>query len=151
MIESSNGSLILKDISSKTLEIILNFLYSGEITSELEFEDWIDLIYGASRFLIPTLIQRCEKALKELVNEENVEDIEAIARECGAEQLIRHFDMLLDIDDEITTSSDEDKNKLNTERSSVNKLTNLGVTSLRNIFRRKNKKLMKLLSLGKKD
>ncbi|RIA80863.1 hypothetical protein C1645_813229 [Glomus cerebriforme] len=148
MIESSNGSLTLKDISSKTLENILKFLYTGEITSELEsIDDWIDLIYGASRFLIPTLIQRCEKALKELVNEENVEDIEAIARECGAEQLIRYFDMLLDVDDEVTTSSDEDKNKLNTEKKNVQKITNIGVTSLRNIFRRKDKKSKKLLNL----
>jgi len=76
MIESSNGSLTLKDISSKTLDTILNFLYSGETNSDLEtIEDWIDLMYGASRFLIPTLIQRCEKALKELVNEENVNEI----------------------------------------------------------------------------
>ncbi|PKY38722.1 hypothetical protein RhiirA4_537521 [Rhizophagus irregularis] len=148
MIESNNGSLILKDISAKTLEIILEFLYIGEITSELEsIEDWIDLIYGASRFLIHTLVQRCEKALKELVNEDNVDDIEAIARECGAEQLIRYFDMLLDVDDEVTTSSDEDKNKLNAEKKNAKKITNIGVTSLRNIFRRKNKKSKKLLNL----
>ncbi|CAG8619763.1 9982_t:CDS:2 [Funneliformis mosseae] len=142
MIESNNRSLILKEISSITLDTLLKFMYTGEITFELDsIEDWIDLMYGASRFQIPTLIQRCEKALKELVDEENVEDIEAIARDCGAEQLIRYFDMLLDVDDETTNSSDEDKNKLNIGKKKANKSTNIGVASLRNIFRRKNKKI----------
>ncbi|RHZ50119.1 hypothetical protein Glove_505g17 [Diversispora epigaea] len=58
------------------------------------FEVWIELLYAASRFSIIPLIHRCEFEIRKFMNKENVEEVEAIAMGCGAEQLIKYCEML---------------------------------------------------------
>ena len=43
----------------------------------------------ASKFLIPTLVQRCEKALKGYLNHDNLNEVATIADKYGAEQLLQ--------------------------------------------------------------
>jgi hypothetical protein len=91
MIESQNKSLTLtdEDITYESLEIILNYMYKGDLPNIKTFDEWTTLLRYASRFLIPTLIQRCEKALKGFLNHDNLDEIESIANEYGAEQLLQ--------------------------------------------------------------
>ncbi|CAG8556211.1 3672_t:CDS:2 [Funneliformis caledonium] len=93
MIESQNKSLKLAYISHESLERILNYLYTGTIPDIQTFDEWTALLHGASRFLIPALIQRCEKALKGYVNHDNLREVEDIAKNCGAEQLVQYCKM----------------------------------------------------------
>ncbi|CAG8601273.1 12303_t:CDS:2 [Rhizophagus irregularis] len=53
------------------------------------YDKWITLLRYSSKFLIPTLIQRCEKALKGYLNHDNLCEVENIANECDAKQLLR--------------------------------------------------------------
>ncbi|RIA94001.1 BTB/POZ domain-containing protein [Glomus cerebriforme] len=91
MVESQSKSLTLtdSDISYESLEIILNYLYKGTLPNIKSFDEWTTLLRYASRFLISTLIQRCEKALKGYLNHDNLSEIEKIANEYGAEQLLQ--------------------------------------------------------------
>ncbi|CAH1768687.1 4285_t:CDS:2, partial [Entrophospora sp. SA101] len=129
MIESQNHTLLLKDTSYQTMKTILEFLYTGELSSINKddgkddkgdnnmdvspssssssskrpllsprattvptsgVEQWIDLLYVATRFLIKPLIQRCEKELGKFVNMDNANEFELIANECGADQLLTY-------------------------------------------------------------
>ncbi|CAB4477574.1 unnamed protein product [Rhizophagus irregularis] len=91
MIESQSKSLTLtdEDITYESLEIILNYVYNGDLPNIKTFNEWTTLLRYASRFLITTLIQRCEKALKGFLNHNNLNEIESIANEYGAEQLLQ--------------------------------------------------------------
>ncbi len=96
MLESQNKCLKLVDISYFILEKLLLFIYTNDL-NDLEnvdkFEDWVDLLYAASRFLMPQLIQVCELSIRKFVNFENVEKVEKIAYECGALQLAKYCEM----------------------------------------------------------
>ncbi|CAG8503374.1 14142_t:CDS:2 [Acaulospora colombiana] len=102
MTESRENSVTLTDISLNSLEIILKFIYDGSLPDINSYDEWVELLHGASRFLIPALIQRCEKSIREYVNNESVETIEALANECGANQLLRCCKMLEVEDEEVT-------------------------------------------------
>ncbi|CAH1756623.1 13327_t:CDS:2 [Entrophospora sp. SA101] len=114
MIESQSRTLLLKDTSYQTMKPILEFLYTGELSSinnngddineenngkdgdsgKYEEEQWIDLLYAATRFLIKPLIQRCEKELGNFVTMENVDEFELLANECGSDQLLTYCKLL---------------------------------------------------------
>jgi len=93
MLESQNKCLKLVDISYFVLEKLLLFIYTNDLENVDKFEDWVDLLYAASRFLIPQLIQVCELSISKFVNFENVEKVEKIAYECSALQLARYCEM----------------------------------------------------------
>jgi hypothetical protein len=90
--ESQDKSITLTDadISYESLETILKYLYTGKPPTIGSYDDWITLLRDASKFTIPTLIQICEKELKNYVNHENLSDVKAIADEYGAEQLLHY-------------------------------------------------------------
>ncbi|CAB4425431.1 unnamed protein product [Rhizophagus irregularis] len=95
MIETTDRILTLSEISTNSFENILNFMYTGQVKDVLtDLEEWIDLLYGSSRFIIPFLIQKCEKSISKYVNNDNVEEITKIATDCGAEQLLRYCQKL---------------------------------------------------------
>ncbi|UZO24882.1 uncharacterized protein OCT59_017175 [Rhizophagus irregularis] len=57
MIETTDRILTLSEISTNSFENILNFMYTGRVKDVLtDLEEWIDLLYGSSRFIIPFLI-----------------------------------------------------------------------------------------------
>ncbi|PKC53291.1 hypothetical protein RhiirA1_479593 [Rhizophagus irregularis] len=59
-------------------------MYTGQVKDVLtDLEEWIDLLYGSSRFIIPFLIQKCKKS----ISKRNYKD-------CGAEQLLRYCQKL---------------------------------------------------------
>jgi hypothetical protein len=91
LLKSKNKTLTLtdSDISYESLKNILNFLYTGILPNIETYDDWITLLRYSSKFLIPTLIQRCEKALKDYLNHDNLIEIENIANECNAKQLLQ--------------------------------------------------------------
>ncbi|CAB4491525.1 unnamed protein product [Rhizophagus irregularis] len=79
MIETTDRILILSKISTNSFENILNFMYTGQVKDVLtDLEEWIDLLYGSSRFIIPFLIQKCKKSISKYVNNDNVEEITKI-------------------------------------------------------------------------
>ncbi|GBB89627.1 hypothetical protein RclHR1_16370004 [Rhizophagus clarus] len=88
--KSQDKSITLTDadISYKSLEIIINYLYTDTLPNIESYDDWVTLLRDASKFFIPTLIQRCEKELKDFLNHDNLDEIKAIADENGAEQLL---------------------------------------------------------------
>ncbi|RIA87164.1 hypothetical protein C1645_828187 [Glomus cerebriforme] len=101
MIDSQDKTLTLTDadISYKSLEIIHKYIYTGTLPIIDDYDEWVTLLRYASRFLIPTLIQRCEKALKDYLNHDNLNEIENIAEECDAKQLLqccRSFELPVD-------------------------------------------------------
>ncbi|CAG8520476.1 1252_t:CDS:2 [Diversispora eburnea] len=89
MIESNERSLTIVDTKSDLFEIILKFIYTGDLPIINKLDDWFELLRGASRFLILELIQRCEKEIRGFLNPDNVEEIESIAIETGSSQLLR--------------------------------------------------------------
>jgi len=93
MLESQNKCLKLVDISYFILEKLLLFIYTNDLENVDKFEDWIDLLYVASRFSMPQLIQICELSIRKFVNFENVEKVEKIAYKCDAFQLARYCEM----------------------------------------------------------
>ncbi|KAF0443359.1 BTB-domain-containing protein [Gigaspora margarita] len=95
MIESNERSLVLTDITQNSLEIMLSYIYTGALPNITMYDKWVELLYDASRFLIPTLIQRCEKALRDLLDNDNLEATEGFAKECGANQLLRCCEMFV--------------------------------------------------------
>ncbi|POG64973.1 hypothetical protein GLOIN_2v1782244 [Rhizophagus irregularis DAOM 181602=DAOM 197198] len=79
MIETTDRILTLSEISTNSFENILNFMYTGQVKDVLtDLEEWIDLLYGSSRFIIPFLIKKCEKSISKYVNNDNVEEITKI-------------------------------------------------------------------------
>lgn len=95
MIETTDGILTLSEIPINSFENILSFMYTGQVKDDLtDLEEWINLLYGASRFIIPFLIQKCENSISKYVNNDNVEEITNIATDCGAEQLQRYCQKL---------------------------------------------------------
>ncbi|CAG8447898.1 9942_t:CDS:2 [Diversispora eburnea] len=86
MTESHSRSLKLEDIIKDHTDHIDNEIITEN--NNFTFEVWIELLYAASRFSIIPLIHRCEFEIRKFVNKENVVEVEAIAMECGAEQLM---------------------------------------------------------------
>ncbi len=70
--ESQNKCLKITDICYFILETLLLFIYTNDFESVDKFEDWIDLLYAASRFSMLQLI---------------------IAYKCDAFQLARYCEM----------------------------------------------------------
>ncbi|GES81113.1 BTB/POZ protein [Rhizophagus clarus] len=93
MIESHNRFLKLYDIPLNIFENLLSFIYDDNLKNLKNLDDWVDLLYISSRFLIPKLVQICELSIREYVNFDNVEEIRLIARECNAEQLFKYCEM----------------------------------------------------------
>ncbi|CAB4491725.1 unnamed protein product [Rhizophagus irregularis] len=92
--ESQDKSITLNDsdISYESLEIILNYLYTGKLPIIESYDNWITLLCDASKFFIPTLVQRCEMELRSYLNHDNLNEVKTIANEYGAEQLLRYCD-----------------------------------------------------------
>ncbi|EXX52310.1 hypothetical protein RhiirA5_503451 [Rhizophagus irregularis] len=90
-IKSNDKTLVLTntDIPYNSLKIIINYLCTGTLPNIESYDKWITLLRYSSKFLIPTLIQRCEKALKGYLNHDNLCEVENIANECDAKQLLR--------------------------------------------------------------
>nr|CAG8453643.1 9902_t:CDS:2 [Entrophospora candida] len=82
-------SKVLTD-NSEYFKALIN---SSMIESQSQ-EQWIDLLYAATRFLIKPLIQRCEKELGNFVTMENVDEFELLANECGSDQLLTYCKLL---------------------------------------------------------
>jgi len=93
MVESQNGLLNLIDIPFNIFQSFLLYIYYGNIGNIDKIDDWIDLLYVSSRFLVPKLVQICELSIKEYVNFDNVEEIKLIASECNALQLVKYCEM----------------------------------------------------------
>ncbi|CAB4425445.1 unnamed protein product [Rhizophagus irregularis] len=68
MIETTDRILTLSEISTNSFENILNFMYTGQVKDVLtDLEEWIDLLYGSSRFIIPFLIQKCKNPFQSML------------------------------------------------------------------------------------
>ncbi|CAG8620505.1 6547_t:CDS:2 [Acaulospora morrowiae] len=94
MIEAREKVVTLSGILPSSFETILKFIYTGTLSDVNSLGEWVELLHGASRLLIPALVQRCEQGIRGYLNEETVETIEAFAEECGATQLLRCCKML---------------------------------------------------------
>ncbi|RIB05899.1 BTB/POZ protein [Gigaspora rosea] len=94
MMESNDMSLSLKDVSYNTFKTILDYLYTGNINNISTMEEWIDLLYASSRFLISSLTQLCEKNLVGFVNDQNADEFTNISIECGAQLLLKYCELL---------------------------------------------------------
>ncbi|CAG8666427.1 42169_t:CDS:2 [Gigaspora margarita] len=94
MMESNDMSLSLKDVSYNTFKTILDYLYTGNINNISTMEEWIDLLYASSRFLISSLTQLCEKNLVGFINDQNADEFTNIAIECGAQLLLKYCELL---------------------------------------------------------
>ncbi|GBC21467.2 speckle-type POZ protein [Rhizophagus irregularis DAOM 181602=DAOM 197198] len=93
MIESKNRFLNLNDLSLNIFEKLLLYIYYDNIDNLNDINDWIDLLYISSRFLIPKLVQICEFSIRNYVNIDNLEEINLIAKECNAIQLVKYCEM----------------------------------------------------------
>ncbi|CAG8712910.1 5136_t:CDS:1, partial [Cetraspora pellucida] len=111
MMESNDKSLLLKDVSHNIFRTILEYLYTGHIYNITIMEEWIDLLYASSRFLIPSLTQLCERNLVGFINEHNAEEFTNIAIECGAQRLLKYCELLEVKTDNGFGKYDHDKKK----------------------------------------
>ncbi|RIA83340.1 hypothetical protein C1645_833984 [Glomus cerebriforme] len=94
MSESQNRFLILNDISLNIFKKLLLYFYTDHIENNTNnLDDWIDLLYASSRFLVPKLVQICELFIRKFVNFDNVEEIKLIAKTCDAMQLVKFCEM----------------------------------------------------------
>ena len=72
MVESQNGLLNLIDTLFNIFESFPLYIYYGSIEGIDDIDDWIDLLYVSSRFLVPKLIQICELLIRKYVCFDNV-------------------------------------------------------------------------------
>ena len=127
MLESQNKCLKLVDISYFILENLFLYIYTDKLENIIDLDDWVGLLYAASRFLMPQLIQICELSIRKFVNFENVDEVENIAYECGTLQLAKYCEMFeIKKDDE-----NELKSKCKEEYKEYS--TNI-VTKFKNMF-----------------
>ncbi len=135
MLESRNNCLKLVDISYFILEKLLLFIYTNDLDVD-KFEDWVDLLYAASRFSMPQLIQICELSIRKFVNLENVEKVEKIAYKCDAFQLARYCEMFEIKKDDAIKRDDEDDEKGETIIELKRKSTNVVVKKFKSLLTR---------------
>ncbi|CAG8562538.1 15208_t:CDS:2 [Funneliformis caledonium] len=93
MLEANERRLELCGVSYLIMDKILYFMYYGEILPVNGLSQWYELLYGATRFFVQTLIQRCEKEISKYVTKSNINEIHGLAMDCGAQQLVRYCDM----------------------------------------------------------
>ncbi len=136
MLESQIKCLKLNDISYFILEKLLLFIYTDDLENVDKFEDWIDLLYAASRFSMPQLIQICELSIRKFVNLENVEKVEKIAYKCDAFQLARYCEMFEIKKDDAIKRDDEDDEKGETIIELKRKSTNVVVKKFKSLLTR---------------
>jgi hypothetical protein len=69
------SDIILNEISESVLLNILDFIYTGSINSNIEFEDMISLLTWADEFELKELKYLCENSLIYGIDTSNVIDI----------------------------------------------------------------------------
>ncbi|KAJ5079425.1 pep-cterm sorting domain-containing protein [Anaeramoeba ignava] len=86
MKEYQENKMILNDFSIPTLNLILNYFYSGKI--EINLENVIEILFFSSKYLIDELIEICSKIIKNNLQFETVVDILKLSEAMKFNQLL---------------------------------------------------------------
>ena len=86
MEEVKSGLIHVPDMTAKSFEIILSYLYTGKLKEEdLHPDALLDIIYGAEKYGLEELKNYCFRKLVACVNEENVGAMAVAAHSYNAE------------------------------------------------------------------
>ncbi|KAJ5073758.1 pep-cterm sorting domain-containing protein [Anaeramoeba ignava] len=83
--ENQQGEITFPDISTKTMEKVLLFLYTGKV--EMDQDNAVDLLLVANKLLIETLKKFCEQYVSANLSAENIFDVCEIAAHFACEYL----------------------------------------------------------------
>ncbi|KAJ5079413.1 pep-cterm sorting domain-containing protein [Anaeramoeba ignava] len=86
MKEYQENKMILNGFSIPTLNLILNYFYSGKI--EINLENVIEILFFSSKYLIDELIEICSKIIKNNLQFETVVDILKLSEAMKFNQLL---------------------------------------------------------------
>ena len=90
MEEVKSGVIHVPDMTAKSLEIILWYLYTGKLKEEdLHPDALLDIIYGAEKYGLEELKNYCFRKLVACVNEENVGAMAVAAHSYNAEASVK--------------------------------------------------------------
>lgn len=87
MQEVEEGVLELPNLHPKTFELLVEYLYTDDITNEIPNEQVLPLLALADEYIVPRLKKKCEVALISNIKIENVLDVYAFANLHNADSL----------------------------------------------------------------
>jgi len=76
MAETKSGEVKIEDMSASTLERLLEFTYTGEVT---DLQEVTELLYAADKYQMSDLVRMCAGHLQEEITPATAPDILALA------------------------------------------------------------------------
>ena len=103
MVESSRNEVIIEDMNTKTLELMLQFIYKGEIQDNfpLDFKSRFELLDSAEKYQLAQLKSECFQKIFSHIDHENAGELAMTAFTYNLEaerlKIIQNYCMQLEI------------------------------------------------------
>ncbi|XP_022341558.2 kelch-like protein 26 isoform X3 [Crassostrea virginica] len=93
MAESRQDCVDLKGVTADGLQLIVEFIYSGELS--LQYENLTDAINTASHLQVATALELCSDYIISLMTFENAQDFLTIANTYSLDKVLEHWDCMI--------------------------------------------------------
>nr|XP_022341558.1 kelch-like protein 9 isoform X3 [Crassostrea virginica] len=93
MAESRQDCVDLKGVTADGLQLIVEFIYSGELS--LQYENLTDAINTASHLQVATALDLCSDYIISLMTFENAQDFLTIANTYSLDKVLEHWDSMI--------------------------------------------------------
>ena len=90
MEEANSGLINITDLTPKTFQQILRYIYTGSTDSAIDSEDLLELTYGAEKYGLDELKRYCFTKLVACVTEQNLGSLAIAAHLYGAPDAVNN-------------------------------------------------------------
>ena len=106
MVESSQSSIVMNDISAKAFAQLLEFIYTGSLSDSSDLES-VELLTLADRFMFDDLKLACEVAISKTVGMSNAVELLSISHTYSAKELQKAAASFVNANRQMLSKSEE--------------------------------------------
>lgn len=87
LLEGGHNVVKIQDIQSSVMDDIIRYIYTGQ--TEITGDKLVDTMAAASRFELPTMLEKCLKMFRNQINFDNAADVLIVSDKLGLEDFKR--------------------------------------------------------------
>jgi len=87
LLEGGHTAVKIENIESSVMEEVVGFIYTGQIV--INADKFVDFMSAASRFELPTLLEKCLKMFRNQISFDNAADVLIVADQMGLDEFKR--------------------------------------------------------------
>lgn len=87
LLKGGHNAVKIEDIESCVMDDVIKYIYTGQI--EITADKLVDSVAAASRFELPTLLEKCLKTFRNQISFDNAADILILSDKLGLEEFKR--------------------------------------------------------------